>query len=166
MANTAYATLQGIAPSWADIGASFSIVGGKILDTLDFADLKFDADNDIGEQRGPSGGRVIRRTTGSLKLSGSMTLYRTGDRVFLAALAEKAPKRSGLAQIGLVHFDILAQWTPPGETGIYEVTLQSCRVKKRGGSSSEGADPEKISYDLSIGEIIENLGAAGKVVLL
>ncbi len=80
MTNQAYPSLNDVEPSWADIACTFTVYGGSLIDMADFAAIKFDSKVEVGEKRGASGGRVMARTTGSVKHTASADLYRGGHR--------------------------------------------------------------------------------------
>lgn len=165
MATQELPSLNDIAPSWADISASFSIFGGQILELVDFAALSWSDKVEVGMQRGASGGRVLKRTTGQLDSEATATLYRSGYRKLLRALVEKAQSRGNQKLISLVGFDILVQWTPPGEVDIYTLKIKGCRLLGRSEQSQEGSDAEKIEITLNPIEIAEIVDGV-EIVLL
>ena len=88
--NNDYPILNGVAPSWADIIVRATPEGGALLDVKDIAAINTSCTVEVGEQRGASGGRVIRRTTGSVSYEASMTLYRSGYQKLLRNLVAAA----------------------------------------------------------------------------
>src|SRR5580692_1199088 len=107
--NQEFPSLNGIAPSWADIGITASITGGTLLGMQAIAGLKWGRKVEIGERRGASGGRVMARTTGSGSQQASGTFYRAGMRQLIKALIPLAPTRGNQVAISTVAFDIMIQ---------------------------------------------------------
>lgn len=165
MVNQAYPTLNDIEPSWADIAVTASVTGGALLDIADIAALKWSRKVEVGEKRGASGGRVMARTTGQASYEASATLYRSGMRSMLKALAAVAPTRGSQQIVSLVSFDILVQHTPPGESEIYQVKIKGCRYLGDSDDMKEGMDPDKIEITLNPIEIA-NIIDGKEVVML
>jgi|SRR5579859_2398543 len=162
--NQAYPTVDGIAPSWADIGVSFTVGGGDLLEMVDIQGIKTGRKVEVGEQRGASGGRVMARTTGQGSQEASMTLYRSGLRKLIKSLMKNAPTRGNEVIIGVVAFDILIQHTPPGETEIYTTKITGCRYLGDADDMKEGNEADKIEITLNpikVAQIID-----GKEVVL
>ena len=160
-----YPLLNGIAPSWADVAVTIPIYEGETVELIDFSALDWEDTVEIGEQKGASGGRVLRRTTGDLKLDAKATLYRSGLRQLCRALAKKAPVRGNQKRITLVGFDILIQHTPPGESDIYQCKIKGCRLLGRAWKLAEGMDAEKVEIKLNPIEIVDIIDGE-EVVLL
>ena len=154
MANQQYPSINDIAPSWADIITTWTVSGGTALDMIDYSAIKFSDKVEVGEQRGASGGRVMARTTGSVKYEGSMTLYRSGLRKFYRALAAVAPQRGTQRLLSIPSFEVLIQHTPPGEADIYAVKLKGCRMLGSSFDFKEGNDADQIEVPLSIIEVV------------
>lgn len=165
MANQAYPSLNDIAPSWADIAATFTVYEGSVLEMIDFAGIKWARKLEPGEQKGASGGRVMARTSGDVSFEASATLYRSGYRKLLKALIEKAPLRGNQRKIGVVGFDILIQHTPPGESEIYQVKIKGCRFLGDSDDMKEGNEADKIEITLNPIEIV-NIVDGEEVVLV
>ena len=109
---------------------------------------------DIGEQR--SGGRVIRRTTGSVSHTASMTMYRSGFQTMLANAPPTAPKRGDVSLITHIYFDLQVQhsFPGPGQAEIYEFILKGCRPMAFTLNGAEGAEADTVDVPLSVSEII------------
>ncbi len=154
MPTEAYPTLNGFAPSWADVSAT--ITGEEIatLETADFAALNHSSLIEEGKQRGASGGRVLRRTVGSLTDEASVTYYKTGLIALIKALAAAAPTRGNQKRIGLVFFDVLIQQTPPGSVEIFTVKWKGCRLLGMTDTYAEGVDADQIEVPMSPGQIV------------
>lgn len=159
-----YPSLNGIAPSWADIGVTFSVSGGNAIDMADIAGIKWSRSLELGEQRGASGGRLMARTTGSGKQDASMTLYRSGLRKLIKGLMTQGTTRGNQVIIGQVAFDILIQHTPPGETEIYVTKIKGCRYTGDSDDNKEGNAADQIEVTLSPMEVTQVIN--GKEVVL
>lgn len=149
MTTQAFPSLNEIAPSWADIGVTCAIFDGPLVELADIAAINWSDTVEVGEQRGASGGRVMKRTTGSLSSEASMTLYRSGARKLVRNLASVALSFGNQKRISLVGFDIEIQHTPPGEAEIYVVRIKGCRLLGRSLSMAEGTDADKVEIALS-----------------
>lgn len=158
MANEDYPTLNGIAPSWADLSAKVQLYEGPELELPDISDLSWGSPVEIGVQRG-TGGQIRRRTTGSSTPEASMTLYRSGFRDLVKQMIPIAKAlgyvRGNLVRVGLVHFDIISQHTPVGEVEIYTTRILGCRLTDRALSLTEGNDPDKVTAPLSIIKVVD-----------
>jgi hypothetical protein len=155
--NPQYPSTNDFAPSWADIVLTISVNDGPILETIDFAGIKYDSKVTVGAKKGASGGRKMARTVGEIEHSGSITLYKDGWRKLQRALAAVAPSRGNQKLLSLVAFSVLVQFTPPGETDIYSAELKGCRVIGHSHDTSEGSDAVKIEVELDIIEIVEKV---------
>ncbi len=154
-----YPILDGVAPSWADIIVRATPDGAPLIEVKDIAAINTNVTVEVGEQRGASGGRVMRRTTGQVSYEASMTLYRSGYQKFirgLKAAAEAASlARGNQVTIAMVHFGIQVQHTPFGDAEIYEKRIKGCRVLGRDMSLAEGIDADKVEVPLSVIEIVD-----------
>lgn len=155
MTNQAYPSLNDIAPSWADVGVTFTVSGGDALDMADINAIKWSRTVEVGEMRGASGGRVMARTTGQGSQEASATLYRAGFRKLLKSLVAQAPTRGNQKLISLVSFDILIQHTPPGETEIYVTKIKGCRYLGDSDDMQEGNEADKVEITLNPIEIVQ-----------
>ena len=163
--NQAYPSLNDIEPSWADIGVTFTVFEGDLLEMADIAGLKWARKVEVGERRGASGGRVMARTTGSGSQEASATLYRSGLRRLIKSLMSKAPSRGNQKIISLVAFDIMIQHTPPGEVEIYQTKIKGCRYLGDADDMKEGNEADKVEITLNPIEIV-NIINGEEVVLL
>jgi len=155
MSTQTFPSLNDIAPSWADITVTASIDGGQLIEMADIAAIKWDRQVEVGEQRGASGGRVMKRTTGSQKLEGSVTLYRSGLRRLIRGLYPLAPIRGNQRRISLVAFDFVVQHTPQGGTDIYETHMKGCRYLGDSDDMKEGPEADKIEVNVNPIEIAQ-----------
>ena len=151
--STDFPVFDGIAPSWADFSCKAKGSGTPLLQMKDLKEINTDSQVEIGEQRGASGGRVMRRTTGSQKLQASWTLYHSGWTQLLRNLKDLAPRRGNQYLVSLVHFDIVYQWTPPGGSEIFETRVYGARVIGRTLQSAEGTDATELAIPLSISQL-------------
>lgn len=163
--NQAYPSLNDIEPSWADISVTAQVIGVSLLSIADIAAIKWSRKNEVGEKRGASGGRVMSRTTGQGSQEATATLYRSGKRNLITALAAVAPQRGNQSLISLVSFDIIIQHTPPGSFDIFEVWLKGCRYLGDSDDMKEGFDPDKVEITLNPIEIADVIDGQ-EIVLL
>lgn len=164
--NQEFPTLNGIAPSWADIKTTATpIGGGSLIETADYSAISCGSSLEVGEQRGASGGRVMKTTTGQLSHEGSITYYRSGLRTLVKAFMPIAPQRGNQRLVSLVHFDVLIQHTPPGEPEIYTLKLKGCRLRGFTFAMTEGVDADKVEVPLHVKEIVQIIDGE-EVVLL
>jgi hypothetical protein len=157
--NNDYPILNGIAPSWADIIVRATPEGGALIDVKDIASITMGRTVEVGEQRGASGGRVIRRTTGSVSYEMSMSLYRSGYQKFIRALTAAAEAanlvRGNQRLISLVHFLVQVQHTPINDVEVYERIAKGVRYLGSSYSGAEGTDADQIEVTLSPLEIVD-----------
>lgn len=163
--NNDYPVLDGIVPSFADIGVKLTPYGASVLDVKDIAAINTNTTVEIGEQRGASGGRVMKRTTGSASHEASWTLYRDGYQKMIRALMAVAPRRGNQALISLVHFDVQVQHTPPGSSESFEYVIKGCRFLGRAMNGAEGPDADKVDCSLNTIQIADIIDGV-EVVLL
>lgn len=163
--NNEYPVLDGIAPSWADIIIKATPQGGPLIEMKDIAAIKTGVTVEVGEQKGASGGRTLKRTTGQKKDEASLTLYYTGFQKLLRALALIAPSRGNQRLVSLVHFGIQVQFTPPGDTEIYEYRIKGARLLGRTLDAQEGVDAQKLDVPLSVIEIVDMIDGQEVVML-
>ncbi len=163
--NNEFPVLDGICPSWADFYCKASPSGVALLDIKDVKSINTGTSMEIGEQRGASGGRVIKRTTGSVKNEASMTLYRSGYQKFLRGLKAAAPLRGNQRAMSLVFFGLQFLWTPPGDVEIYEVRIKGCRYTGRALNTAEGSDADTVDVALNPIEIVDMIDGEECVLL-
>ncbi len=163
--NQSFPLLDEIAPSYADIALVIKGSATPVLKTEDIKAINTNTTIEIGKLRGASGGRVRRRTTGSVEYDGSLTLYRSGWQALLRNLGPSMLTRGNQRVYGLVHFSLQALWTPPGSAEFYETRLKGCRMLGRTLASAEGTDPDELEVPLSIGEIVDVIDGIEYVAL-
>jgi hypothetical protein len=155
MSNQDYPLVNQIVPSWADISVKATPTGGALITMNDIASVKRERTVTVGEQQGASGGRVMARTTGSVKYTFSWTLYRSGHSLLLENLAPIAPKRGIQARISLVHFNVQVQHMPPGSVRPYEWRAKGVRVLGDSADAGEGDDADKVEVPCSTIEVVD-----------
>jgi hypothetical protein len=165
MANQAYPSLNGFAPSWADIKVTFTVDGGDVIEMTDIAGIKYGTKGEVGEQGGAGGGRPLVRTYGEAKYEASMTLYRSGHRQLQKALAGQADSRGNQKIIGAVAFDILIQHSVIGDSEIYVTKIKACRYMGVDDDMKEGTEADKVEVSLSTIEIVHIIDGE-EIVLL
>lgn len=163
MANNDYPALDGVAPSWADIIVKASPAGAPLIEMKDIKGINTGITLDIGVQK--AGGRVKKRTTGDLGQEASLVLYREGWLKLQRGLMAVAPTRGNQVIIGVVHFGVQIQHTPPGSTEIFDLRLKGCRIAGRTFNSAEGPDAEEVEVPLSVIEIVEMIDGKEVVIL-
>lgn len=149
MTVAAYPTLNGYAPSWADISTSATVYGGPLIEMTAYKSIDWSSIVEEGRQKGASGGRDMLRTVGQVSHTAKATFYRSGLRALDRALMAVAPVRGNQRLISLVGFDVLIQHTPPGESDIYVVKLVSCRKLSDSETYTEGTEAETADVDLN-----------------
>jgi hypothetical protein len=154
MSQLDFPVFDGIAPGWADIGLTISGSNVSLVQVGDIAAVSFGYTVEVGEQR--EGGRVIKRTRGSVSYEGSITFYASGWQKVLRALVEAAPRNAkGQAQLSLVHFNVHRIWAPPGSTDLLEDKAKGCRILGRTIDASEGDDAQQVEVPLSVLELVD-----------
>jgi hypothetical protein len=155
MASNEFPVLDGIVPSWADIIVKATPAGGALIDIKDIKSISTGVTVEVGEQRGASGGRVMKRTTGAVSYEASATLYRDGYDKLLEELTKTATTRGAQSKIALVHFGIQVLHTPPGSSRIFEYRIKGCRLLGRTLAGEEGTDADTVDVVLNPLEIVD-----------
>lgn len=165
--NNEYPAIDGVAPSWADIQIRLTPEGGSLIKVVDIAAINTGTTIEIGKQRGASGGRVLKRTTGSADYEASLTLYRSGYQKLLRALGATASTRGNQVIVGLQKFLIQVQHSPPGaeEEEIFQYNLKGCRLMGRSMNGAEGTDPDQVETPLDVIEIVDIIDGKEHVFL-
>jgi hypothetical protein len=155
MAGRSYPTLNGVAPSWANLESTLDIYGGPSFDIFDLAGVKWSSKREIGEQRQSGSGELAARTTGSKKHTFQPTFYASGIVKLFRQLVQVAPQDEfGVYEVGLVPFGWLLQWSLPGDGGIYAVRAEGLRISGLDGSSAEGNEADKLEKETSVARLI------------
>jgi hypothetical protein len=163
--NNSYPLLNGVAPSFADVVLKITPDGGPVLTTEDFAALSDGRTVEVGEQRGASGGRVMRRTTGSISYEASITFYRSGYQKLYREMAKLAPSRGNQKVISVVTFAVQIQHTPFGSDEVFDRRWRGCRILGDALSLAEGTDADQIEVPVSVIEIVDVIDGQ-EIVLL
>lgn len=164
-------TVNGMAMSWADIDVECLVVDGPSLTLDGFSDISWKATLETGDQR-PPGSQVSKLTTGNVSYEASITFYKDGYRALVASLVEKATAaggrfmRNGMARIGMVHFDLLPQFTPLDDEAIYKTKIVGVRFLGTEESLSNNTDPAKVVCLLKPRQIIGYTAAGAPFVLV
>lgn len=159
-----FPVLDGVAPSWADINVRISGASVPLIEMGDIAAINFGWTVEEGEQR--EGGRVIKRTRGSLSNEASMTLYASGYQKLLRGLIAAAPRNAkGQAQLSLAFFQIHRVWTPPGSDDLLEDLAKGVRILGRTIDASEGNDAQQVEVPLSTIEIVDIIDGVEVIAL-
>lgn len=157
--NQEYPILDGVAPSWADVQCKITATGQPILPMIDINAIHTGTTLEVGEQRGATGGRVRRRTTGQSSYEASVTCYRSGfqpfQRTLMKAAQGKGYVRGNQAAIGKVVFGMQVMHTPDGDTEIYEMRVKGCRYLGRTIDPAEGTDADTVECPISTPEIVD-----------
>jgi len=163
--NQEFPVLDGIAPSWADIIVRVSPAGAPLIEMADIKSINTGTSVEVGEQRGASGGRVLKRTTGAAKYEASMTLYYAGFVKLLRGLKDLAPVRGNQRAISLVHFGAQIQHTPPGSVEIFDMRIKGCRFLGRALNPAEGVDAQTVDVALNPLEIADMVDGVECILL-
>lgn len=159
-------TLNGNAPSWAEIETTFNVVGGETVQTVDYAAINWESKVTRGAQKGASGGRTRKRTKGEIANSADAEFYRDGLRAFKKKLAAVAQKdEAGRPQLSTVTFDVIIKHSVADDPEIYVVKLLGCHLDGNTGKHAEGPDPDKVAVDLNPLEIVEVIDGEDTVLL-
>lgn len=163
-------TLTGRAVSWAEISVVANVGGGVSLPTIDIKSINHESKVDIGEQRGASGGRVMKRTTGALTNTASAVFYRDGLRtlkkaLMTAALISGSVNSEAHIQLSLVTFDIVVMHSWLDDPEIHCRKFVGCRLFKDGGKHEEGTEAETSDVDLNPLRIIDVVNGVDTVLL-
>lgn len=166
--NNEYPVYNGVSPSFCDIKVAVTATGAPLLRMQGIKSINTSVSGEVGEQRGASGGRVMKRTTGQVSYEASMTLYRDAFNEFLDNLAIAAQSlgyvRGNQVLVSLVHFGIQIQHTLPGVQDTFEHRIKGCRYLGRDLNGAEGTDPDTVDVKLSPLEIVDMRG--GKEIVL
>ncbi|MDD5245001.1 MAG: hypothetical protein WC683_17885 [bacterium] len=133
-------TINGLDYDFATV--ELKLAGAGYLRVKDFS---FDDDLEPGLGYGTSP-EYVAETIGQYKATGSITLYLEAAKLFRDTLGDG---------YGTVHFDIVANFAPPGKA-VLTITATGCRVKKVGDSGTAGSDPQTEKFDLHIRRILRD----------
>jgi hypothetical protein len=151
-----YPTINGLAPSWADIIVKAKPQGASLIDLKWISAINTAGSVEVGEARGAHGGRVMKRTTGSVGYENSITFYREGALKFKRALMAIAPSRGNQKILTLAHIAVIEiQHTPIGAEEIYLRRVKGARVIGDTLNMAEGTDADVIEVPFSVLEICD-----------
>lgn len=160
-----FPVFDGIAPSWADVEITAKAGSGPLLPIKEIKEINTGTAVTFGEQVGASGGRVMKRTTGSQKLTASMTLYRSGYQKFQRALVPFAQRRGRQVLLATAHWNCTYQLTPFNDPEIYETQLTGCKFAGRDINGKEGDEPDTVAVPISVGQIADIVDGLELVML-
>lgn len=167
--NSEFPEFNGVAPSWADVQCLFAFDGLPLLTMADFKSIDTGSSLDVGEQRGATGGRVKKRTSGLAKYTAKATLYADGYQLFLRRIIAKAKAigavRGNQVVMRYVHFNITIKQTPFGTTEIFERRVKGCFFAGRDSNFSEGNDASEVDVTLNPIEIADVVDGVEAVLL-
>jgi hypothetical protein len=169
MANQAFPSVNELECSWADIAVTLDVPGGATVGLVDLEGIKWSRKVEVGESRGTSSGRVMKRTAGSESVEASASMTRSGVALLVESL-EVAAEAAGHTRgneviISGVHFNILVQHTPVGSSRIYEARLTGCRFLGDSDDMKQGNEADMIELTLNPIKIATK-SATGKWIVL
>jgi hypothetical protein len=155
--------------SWADLSITLNVPDGATASLLDIEGWKWARKLDVGESRGTSGGRPMKRTRGSASYEASATATRGGwmqilEMIEVAAIALNEV-RGDRVKIGGVAFDVLLQHTPLGDTRIYSAKLSGCRFLGDSSDMKQGNEADMIELTLNPIEIATKSASGNWLVI-
>lgn len=153
MSRFLYPTINGIAPSWADIAVRLTPTAGKLIEMGSIKSLKSSRKLERGRQR--EGGRTIKRTTGQIDYEAEMELYLDGLHELIDGLAAGAPTSGNQVRLGLASFLINVQWSVPNDSRIFERRIKGCMLAGDTLDAAEGTDAQTITIPLDPIEIAD-----------
>jgi len=167
--NLAYPSVNEQECSWANIEIAFSVPEGGTLQLVDIEAIKWSRKVEVGESKGTSGGRVMKRTAGTESCEASASVLRSGGIQIVEAL-EPAAEALGLVRgdevaIGGVTFDVLIQHTPLGTDRIYTAKLLGCRYLGDSDDMKQGNDADMVEITLNPVKIL-TLSKTGRWIAL
>ncbi len=169
MANQAFASVNVHECSWADMECTINVPGGATVTVTDLEAFKWARKLEVGESRGLSGGRPMKRTRGAVSYEGSATATRSGWMSLIEALEVAAEElelvRADRVIIGAVEFDVLLQHSPLGDSRIYSAKLSGCRLLGDSSDMKQGNEADMIELTLNPIEIATK-SATGKWLVL
>lgn len=163
--NEDFPVFDGITPAWADVQITAKPGTGSLIDMKEVKEISTGTAVSFGEQQGTSGGRVMKRTTGTAKNTASITLYRSGFQKLQRALIPFAKKRGNQVLLATAHFNITYQLTPFNDPEIYETRLSGCKFAGRDINGAEGDDPALAVVPLSVSQIADIVDGQELVML-
>ena len=159
-------SLNSVTPSWTEIEATANINGGVALTLSGLKSIDWESAVARGEQRGASGGRVMKRTSGAKTDTASCEMYQGDLRDLQRQLLAVAPRDSaGRPMLSKVSFDIVIKHSVDTDADIFVTKLLGCHLDKLSGKHAEGTDANVVALDLNPIEIVEVIDAQDTVLL-
>ncbi len=169
MANLEFPSVQEQECSWADIKVTFLVAGGSTIPLVDLEAIKWSRKVEVGESRGTSGGRVMKRTAGAESVEASASVTRAGHARLMEGLEEAAVSadqiRGDQVILSGVAFDVTVQHTPLGSDRIYEAKLVGCRYLGDSSDMKQGNEADMIELTLNPMQILTK-SSSGKWISL
>jgi len=117
---------------------------------LGIKELTYSDSREPGIGRGSGTAKKLFRTRGEYDAEGSIVMWRTQGRELIAALAAKGTAE-GLGWME-VSFNITITEVSPGVPTL-TTKLLGCNLVSREGGTTQGTDPNELSWDLDIMDI-------------
>ncbi len=165
MANEEYPVMNEVAVSWAEVIATVNLPGGATITGIDWKGFTWESKVERGWQRGP-GGRKKKKTSGQVDNTATASLYRSGMTKLKEGLEAVAPKdAAGVAMLSQVGFNLMIQFSVPGDPKITTIKIQGCNLDKDAGKTDDGStDVDVVEIDLTPTRIVEMIN--GKETVL
>lgn len=167
--NNEFPIVDGIVPSFADFKLSLTPYGAPLISQTMVKAVNMGRTVEVGEMIGASGGRVMATTTGTVKYTYTMTLYRPGFEQLIEALAKVAKPfalRGNEVAVSLVHFSAECIWTPPGSSRISHRRCKGLRLIGDTNNPTEGNDPDELEVTCHVKTICDVLANGKEIVML
>ena len=163
--SNAYPIIDGMAPSWADIVVSLTPKGAPLIKTQGIKSIKRTRTVTVGEQKGATGGQVVKHTAGELKLGLDLELYRDEWNSMIEKFAALAPKRGNQVAIRYVVFGIQVQHTPFGSSRIYDWRAKGCFLLGDTLDAKEGTEADTVAVPVGVKQIVDMINGVEVVYL-
>lgn len=163
--NQEYPIIDGIAPSWSDIIIRLTPKGAPLIKATQIKSIKRSRKVSVGSQRGATGGNVIKTTTGEAEYELSIVFYQDGWNEMLEKITPLAPSRGNQRAISLVHIGVQVQYTPIGQTRIYEWRAKGARIVGDSFDAAEGVEANTIEVPYNVKQIVDMVNGLEAVML-
>lgn len=141
--------------SWADMAVDLvAYDGGAPIRSEDYRGLTYKQTLDPGDGVRGNGVAIRGSTVGEYKAEGSIKLLFASAMNFLAALRDVAQQKQ--IPVGMVTFEVTANWRVKPGDDMHEVRLVGCRVKESGLDTSPSNDALEKEFPLFVARIYED----------